>query len=368
MASGRRRRWRLFLPFVLVVTLALLWTAGWFYLAALADGRIEDWRAREAGHGIISRCAPQTIRGFPFRMEVRCREASVELPAMSAAFATADLLVAWQVYQPTLAIAELTAPLSLGEVGKPPQFLADWQLGQASIRFVPAGVERASVVFEAPSVTEAVGAAAPEVFRARHVELHGRPNAGSEPDHPAIDLAIEALAVAAPALHPLLAQPIDAEGSGVLHELPDPTPRPMPVMLRQWQARAGRLEISKMRVQQGDVIAVGAGVLTLTPTGGLNGELQITVVGLEKALQQLGLDRMVSQGELGSAIGALNRFMPGLGDIARQNAPAGIVAGLGALGQRTTLEGKPAVTVPLRFDDGAILLGPLMIGRAPRLF
>ena len=31
-----------------------------------------------------------------------------------------------------------------------------------------------------------------------------------------------------------------------------------------------------------------------------------------------------------------------------------IVAGLGAIGQGTTLEGKPAVTVPLRFDDGAV--------------
>ena len=39
-----------------------------------------------------------------------------------------------------------------------------------------------------------------------------------------------------------------------------------------------------------------------------------------------------------------------------------------ALGQQTTLEGKPALTVPLRFEDGAILLGPVMIGRMAALF
>jgi hypothetical protein len=44
------------------------------------------------------------------------------------------------------------------------------------------------------------------------------------------------------------------------------------------------------------------------------------------------------------------------------------VAGLGAVGQNTTLEGKPAVSVPLRFDDGEVLLGPFRLGRAPPLF
>jgi hypothetical protein len=91
-------------------------------------------------------------------------------------------------------------------------------------------------------------------------------------------------------------------------------------------------------------------------------------VGLAKVLQELGINQMVSQGDLGSALDALDRVLPGLGSIARQNAGAGIVAGLGAAGQSTTLEGKPAVTVPLRFDDGDISLGPFRIGRAPALF
>jgi hypothetical protein len=85
-------------------------------------------------------------------------------------------------------------------------------------------------------------------------------------------------------------------------------------------------------------------------------------------LQALGINRIVSQGDLGSALDALDRMLPGLGDLARQNAGAGIVAGLGAVGQSTTLEGKPAVTVPLRFDDGEVLLGPFRVGHAPPLF
>ena len=56
--------------------------------------------------------------------------------------------------------------------------------------------------------------------------------------------------------------------------------------------------------------------------------------------------------------------MPGLGNLARQNAPS-LVA---SLGQRTVLEGKPAVALPLRFVDGTVYLGPIQVGRTPPLF
>ena len=42
--------------------------------------------------------------------------------------------------------------------------------------------------------------------------------------------------------------------------------------------------------------------------------------------------------------------------------------GINAIGVQTTLEGKHAVTLPLRFEDGVVLLGPIRIGEAPPLF
>jgi hypothetical protein len=368
--APRRRRWPIFLPTALVVGLAVLWSGGWFYLAGEARTMIDRWRAREARAGLVFACADQTIGGFPFRMEVHCGGPSAEFPAMAppAALNAASALLMWQVYQPSLLIAEFGAPLALGEAGKPPAFRASWRLAEASLNAAPTGIERVSLVVETPALDRIADASSSGVLKATHVELHGRQNAASTADHPAADLALQLLALSAPALHPLLAQPIDADGEGVLHEFPDPAPKPWPELLREWQARGGRLEISRLRIAQGEVLAVGAGTLALTERGGLEGQLQVTVVGLEKFLQALGIDRMASQGDIGSALGALNRFVPGLGDLARQNAGAGIVAGLGALGQRTTLEGKPAVTVPLRFDDGAVLLGPLMLGRVAPAF
>ena len=66
--------------------------------------------------------------------------------------------------------------------------------------------------------------------------------------------------------------------------------------------------------------------------------------------------------------GALDRLVPGLGNVARQQAGANIAAGINLLGEQTTLEGKRAVALPLRFNDGAIFLGPIPIGNAPALF
>ena len=71
---------------------------------------------------------------------------------------------------------------------------------------------------------------------------------------------------------------------------------------------------------------------------------------------------------LAPAVDALNRIVPGLGALARKHAGTTIAAGLGLIGRQTVLEGKPAVSVPLRFADGAVFLGPLKIGETPPLY
>jgi hypothetical protein len=368
--APRRRRWPVFLPFSLVVLLAALWSGGWFYLAAQAQDAIADWRVREAKAGRVFGCGTQTIGGFPFRIEVRCSDPSAELAGLAPPLAlkAADALFAWQVYQPALLIGEFGGPLALGEPGQPVSFLAQWRLAQVSVRASLDGLDRVSIVSERATVDRRDGVSNPNVLKADQVELHGRRVAGSPPDNPAIDLVLRLIAASAPTLHPILEEPLDADIAGVLHGVADMAPKPWPVLFKQWQARGGTLEISKARVQQGDVIAVGNGTLSLTARGGLTGQMQVTIVELAKVLQGLGINRIVSQGDIGSAIDALDRMLPGLGAIARQNAGPGIVAGLGAVGQSTTLEGKPAVTVPLRFDDGEVLLGPFRLGRAPPLF
>jgi hypothetical protein len=365
-ASFRRRRWPLFLPFALVVLLAVAWTGLWFYAADRAKAEIDTWRVREFQAGRHQDCTSQSIAGYPFRIEARCGAATFELkgtPTLELKLPV--VLAAVQVYDPKLLIGELTGPLDISEPGRPPTYVVNWNLGQASVRGLPSEVERASLVLEAPTVRDPGIVGNDTVFRAQRLELHGRQASGSTPDHPLIETVLRLNAAVADKIHPLAAKPIDADITTVLRGVSDISPQPWPVRFKQWQERDGRIEIVKARIQQEDVIAVGAGALTLTPRGGLDGNLQVTVVGVEKILKMFDIERIMSEGQIGATLSALDRLIPGLGGIARQNAAPGLVA---ALGQRTVLEGNPAVAFPLRFVDGTVFLGPFQVGQVPPLF
>jgi hypothetical protein len=365
-AVPRRRRWPLFLPFALVVLLAVAWTGFWFYAAARAKAEMAAWREREWQAGRFQDCASQSIGGYPFRIEVSCGAATFELKGTpTLELKLPRVLAAVQIYDPGLVIGEFTGPLDISEPGRPPSYVVNWNLGQASVRGLPSKVERASLVLEAPTVRDPRLVGGDTVFRAQHLELHGRAAAGSTSDNPLIESVLQVNAAVADKLHPLAAKPIDAEVATLLRGVNDVSPKPWPERFKEWQARDGQIEIIKARVQQEDVIAVGAGKLKLTARGGLDGDLQVTVVGIEKVLKMLDIERFMSEGQIGATISALDRLIPGLGGMARQSAAPSLVA---ALGQRTVLEGKPAVAFPVRFVDGTIFLGPFQVAQVSPLF
>jgi len=366
----RRRLWPVFVPIGLVAVLALVWSGFWFLAARAAETTIAGWREREAKVGRIYTCEKQTVGGFPFRIEVRCVDPSIELRRNEPPIAlkASDLVVVSQVYQPTHLITELKGPMTTAELGQPPSYVANWGLGQSSVRGTPAAPERASIVFDRPTVDRVGGAAPTTVLKADRIEVHGRIAEGSVAGDPVIELAWRLTAATAPELHAFTKQPIDADVTSKLYGLADFAPKPWPVRFKEIQARGGRIEITQARVRQGEATAVSSGTLGLTMRGGLDGQIQVTIVGLESIVKALDIDRAVSQGSMGSAIGALDRLIPGLGQVARQNAGPGILAALRAMGKPTTLDGKPATTLPLRFADGQILLGPFPVGRVPPLF
>ena len=97
--------------------------------------------------------------------------------------------------------------------------------------------------------------------------------------------------------------------------------------------------------------------------------MRVTMAGLEQFLAAIGAQQKVQTSpNMDKLVGVLDRLAPGLGDVARQQAGANISLGINLLGEQTTLEGKRAVALPLRFSDGAVFLGPIPIGNTPALF
>lgn len=369
--SRRRTGLRYTILLFVMFALAAGWTGFWKFAAGKAETAIDGWRAREAKAGRIYTCDSQNVGGFPFRIEVNCDQASAVLSGNQPPIelkATGLLMVA-QVYQPGLLISEFRGPLTVGEPGKSPNMIADWKLAQSSVRGTPTAPERGSLVFDQLSVDRMNGSAREKISRAKHGEFHGRMIEGSATNKPVIEVVAQIDQGTAPNLHPAAATPIDADITAVLRGLNDFSPKPWPVRFREMQAAGGRIDITKARVQQGEILAIGGGALSLNGDGRLEGELRITMAGLEQFLAAIGAQQRVQTSpSMDRIVGALDRLAPGLGEVARQQAGANISVGINMLGEQTTLEGKRAVTLPLRFNDGAVYLGPIPIGTTPALF
>jgi hypothetical protein len=373
--APRRRPWGLILLVIAVVVLVVGWSGFWYVASTIAERTIGGWLDREARLGRIYTCGSQSVGGFPFRIEVRCADASAELRNMHPALylKTNDLVVAAQIYQPTLLIGEFTGPLSLAENGQPARYAMNWTLAQTSVRGNPASPERISVVLDNPSLNEIVAGASQSMVKGNHIEAHGRIAEGSITDRPVLDAAFQFRTVTAPRVHPLLVQPTDADIDLTLRGLSNLAPKPWPQPLRELQAAGGRIEVKRVRIQQGDAVAVAVGTIGLTANGRPQGELMVTAAGLDKFLPALGVESLVPPGSqsgerINSALGALDRLVPGLGQVARERAGLGLAAGVMLLGEQTELEGKKAVRLPLRFNDGAVSLGPIPLGNIAPLF
>jgi hypothetical protein len=366
VAAPRRRYWPLFLVLGLVLALAAAWTGLWFYVAAQAKAEMDTWRAREREAGRQQDCASVSVGGYPFRIEVRCVGASFELAGTpTVTLRLPSLLAAVQVYDPRLLISEFAAPLDISQRRGGTNYVVNWDVGRASVRGVPSQPERGSLVLDALSVRDTGTVGNDFAFKARHLELHGRQAPGSRADNPAIETVLELKDATAAQLHSVTARPFDADVTSILRGIKEPSQRPWPEQLREWQSRNGEIEITKARVQQDNIIAEGVGTLRLTQRGGLDGNLQVTIVGIETILKMFNLERLMSEGQVGATLDALDRLIPGLGGIARQSAAPGITA---ALGKRTVLDGKPAMSLALRFADGAVFVGPFQVGVVPPLF
>jgi len=125
-APRRRPLWRLFIMPALLLVAAAGWSVFWFYAASEVGVRADAWAAQEARAGRVYACGKRSVAGYPFRLEVRCDDASVTLVSQTAGAQApftarlGEIMVIAQIYQPKLLIAEFKAPATLADHGQPP--------------------------------------------------------------------------------------------------------------------------------------------------------------------------------------------------------------------------------------------------------
>jgi hypothetical protein len=388
-APRRRPLWGLFILPVLLLIAAVVWSGFWFYAASQVGVQADAWRAQEAKSGRNYDCAKRSVAGYPFRLEIRCEGASVALVSQTASnipftAKLGEILVVAQIYDPQRVIAEFASPASIAIPEQQP-LRVDWSKARASVVGLPAVPQRGSIVFDDVAIDRVNSSSLQvPVARAKHVELHGRLAEGSLTDNPVIETVLQLNDGSVQGVHPVMAEPFNADVRARLTGLKDFAPKPWPQRFRELAAAGGKVEIVQSRIQQGEMISVAAGTLALNANGNIDGELQMTVTGLERIVPALGIDKILEQGvpqatldrvapgvktqDLNTLFGALDKAVPGLGKMVKQNANVGVAASLNAIGKEAVLEGKKARSFPLRFVDGAVMFGPVKVGQVPPLF
>jgi hypothetical protein len=375
----RRRLWPYIAPVVIVIVLAVGWTWLWYFAASIAERALNGWIEREAAVGRIYACGTQSIGGFPFSIVSRCTDAAAEFKNNRPPFdvKAGDVTFSAQVFRPTLLTGQIGGPVTLADPGQQPIFSADWTDARLSLLGLPPEPERIAVTLQKPRLDRVTGPNSGMIFQAEAVAVDGRIIEGSASNNPVIEATGHFEGATAPTFHPLLGEPLQGDIDAVLRGFKDFAPKPWPALFRDMQAAGGGIEIKSLRIERSDAIIIGTGTLTVNAHGRLDGLIRIEVAGIDNIVPLLGIDQLIGQGidkltggsgSSSQGLGALDRLMPGLSGVVRQNANAGVIDNIKKMGQPTEIDKQPALALPLRIDDGTVYLGLIPLGNLPALF
>lgn len=354
-ARTRYTRLGLFLPSILLIAVALIWTAAWFWIRDRAAGEMDGWLAGEAAAGRTWTCADRSIAGYPFRIELRC--ASLSFVRSDSRFTLGPLTVLVQVYQPRHGLLQVSGPFRVEQGDLKAD--ATWTSLQASFHGASDGFVRASLAVDGVKGNIIGAAPDPVAFAAEHLEFHARPAPGRFATEGAVDVSLRLARALVPLIDPLVgnADPADVAVDATVNQAAGLRTGRVAEELDEWRRAGGGIDIALLSLVKGERKIQARGNLALDDGHRPAGQLDVRAAGLEVVIaqamgQRFGADRGAM---IGNLVGQL------LGGARRPPNPA-----------ETEAPGDPALKPlpPLRLADGRLLLGPIPIPnvRLPALY
>lgn len=341
------------------------WSGAWIYASSRAQQAIAAWTDGEARAGRTYACQSHTTGGFPIQVEFTCTDPELTIAAdKSTLVVNGKALRAFaSILRPGILDLELTGPVSTAERGQPVSHVANWTLARATVRGVLSNLEQASIVVEGLELKQVMRAGPEPFLTAESMEIDLTPNATSTVAEPGIDIVAHVTGGSIPPAGLVLSQPFTAELTAILRTGERSGPAAMMTHLRDWQAAGGRIEITAAQLQQGNSSATATGTIGLSRTGRLEGTLNLTTTeAYGQLVESLMRDGQATAAEQERIVTALL-----LGN--RRNSRA---LGHEPVTPNTAIANAPpkagSSTVPLRFSDGAVYLGPTLLVNLPPLF
>ncbi|CAH1668128.1 conserved hypothetical protein [Hyphomicrobiales bacterium] len=335
--TRRQSRFWLYAPPLLLLLLAVAWSAFWFYARGRAAAEIDAALAREAERGRTWTCADRTIGGYPFRIELRCNALALTSTRWGDAVRveTGPAVAVGQIYSPGLVIFELTGPAKV-TLPDNRSLALSWTNLDASLAW--RNPERFALVASDLSGVLSAPGANPETWSSKTLEAHLRRNPARPATDQAVDIAITAKGTVLPPIDALLGNSDTGEIAlqATLTQSESFRKGFNPDALESWRGAKGTLELTRLSSTKGKARVDGSGVLQLDPTHRVSGDLRLAAAGIE----QIGGIR------IGNLLGGLGGLLGGRG------ADAATAPGLTSL-------------PPVSLREGRVFLGPIRLPLQP---
>jgi hypothetical protein len=320
-----------------LLTLAIAWSLGWFWLRDEAYRRMDAAAAALEGSGYRIDWSDREVYGYPFRLDLvvrnaRLREqsgwglAAPRLDAEAFVFAP-DHWIVVAPYGVSLR-RRLGGPVAIGA-----------RVLRASVSDTDANPPRISV--EGLGLTFAAPAGAKPFGLASAAEFHFHTRAGPRNQGAAYVEIDQAVTMGPGFLDDVAAgAPITLIGDGLYTQADTLAGLGFAGALRDWSVAGGTFNPRRLSLQAGAVsLDSRAGALAIAPDGRVAGVLTVKLTGVPRILAAL-----IAEAPL---------------------APEVAKAARAVMAARSL---KDAATVNLHFEAGQTTVGPVAIGPAPRAF
>ncbi|MDZ7600942.1 MAG: DUF2125 domain-containing protein [Hoeflea sp.] len=158
-----------------IVAGCVLWSVGWFLVAAKIEDHLPETLARITGTDAKAGCENPEVRGYPFRFGVFCQTLTYANAKDGVTAISGALRSAAQFYRPGHVVAEIDGPLAITAPGLDARL--DWQVLQASVNADPHGVSRGSLDGRKMSFDiDGAGLTHKLAMQAARITAHGRKN------------------------------------------------------------------------------------------------------------------------------------------------------------------------------------------------
>jgi len=334
----KRRRWGLYIPFIIALIVVVGWTGVWIYARAEAGRQVDASAERLRSAGYELSWSERRITGYPFRLNITLTNPVIREPS---GWALAAPRLETQAYLHGLDTWVIAAPAGLtftrprgGAVSVTGDII------HASISEVNTALPNFSFEGTKLAFAPAAGANPFALRSADKVQFHLR--RGPE-DQAAVMFKVDNGSAQLSGLFARMAgdRPISIVLDSILSHASALQGGSWPQMVRNWVAAGGQMTVREAGVTAGEVmIGSNSGILSVARDGRLSGRLDVNLREAPKAIGAL-VDTGVIQQQAASAAAVVAAARQGTGDIARAN---------------------------INFEAGQTTLGPVAIGPAPEVY